>query len=142
MQRVHLPNESTASPRARKGHEPRMTEKLRTRRILRGAAPLLVAGGLLVSACQPKTEIDVAFGPAREAATRVAQCESGLDPNAVSPGGGNHGLFQINNVHKADFERVTGQPWSKIYDAHLNTKYAKWLYDRQGWAPWTCRTAV
>ena len=119
-----------------------MTENRRTRRILRGAAPLLVAAGILLSACQPKTEIDVVFGKASDAATRVAQCESGLDPNAVSPGGANHGLFQINDVHREDFERVTGRPWSEIYDAHWNTVYAKWLFDRQGWAPWACRTAV
>lgn len=78
------------------------------------------------------------FGGAAATATRIAQCESGLHPGAVSPGGGNHGLFQINNVHRGTFESVTGAPWSAVYDAEANTIFAKWLHDQQGWGPWAC----
>jgi hypothetical protein len=56
--------------------------------------------------------INIAFGPTSPQATRVAHCESTLDPAAVSRGGGNWGLFQINRVHAGQFEAVTGQPWS------------------------------
>jgi hypothetical protein len=56
----------------------------------------------------------------------------------VSPGGGNHGLFQINNVHRGNFEEVTQQPWSEVYDPYLNTVFAKWLFDQSGWSPWAC----
>jgi hypothetical protein len=74
-----------------------------------------------------------------EKASDVAWCESRHDPGAVSPGGGNHGLFQINSVHRAEFEAVTGVSWDAgIYDASLNAQYARALFDQQGWAPWAC----
>lgn len=83
------------------------------------------------------------FGPAGEAAIRVANCESSLNPGAVSPGGGNHGLFQINNVHAGQFAAVTGRPWATgRYEAYANTVFAHWLYDRSGWGPWGCSWAA
>jgi hypothetical protein len=81
------------------------------------------------------------FGVLAPEATSIARCESGLRPTAVSPTD-DHGLFQINIVHQATFTRVTGQPWSAVYDALTNTRFAKWLYDRQGWAPWSCRSVL
>lgn len=87
----------------------------------------------------PEQIIRNTFGSAGGAAVSVARCESGLNPRAVSPGGGNHGLFQINSVHRGSFERVTRQPWSQVYSAIHNTTFAKWLYDQQGWRPWTCK---
>jgi hypothetical protein len=103
----------------------------------------IAAGAVLgLTGCDPQTvsrvEIGVVFGDQAGAATKVATCESGLDPAAVSAGGGNHGLFQINDVHKAAFTQVTGQPWSAVYDAHWNTLFAKHLVDGQGWRPWSC----
>jgi hypothetical protein len=77
------------------------------------------------------------FGSASSAAIRIAQCESGMNPRAVSPTD-DHGLFQINIVHRSQFEAVTGAPWSSVYDAELNTIYARYLYGQQGWGPWTC----
>jgi hypothetical protein len=107
------------------------------KRLLTATAAVMAVVAL--GACSPEFQIEQVFGSAAPAATRVAKCESGLNPNAVSPGGGNHGLFQINNVHKSEFTRVTGASWSKIYDPYLNTVYAKYLYDRQGWRPWSCK---
>lgn len=78
------------------------------------------------------------FGASASKAMAVARCESGLNPSAMSPGGGNHGLFQINNVHSPRFESVTGVPWSGRYDAEANTRFAKWLFDQSGWGPWAC----
>lgn len=75
-------------------------------------------------------------------AERVAWCESEHKPWAVSKTN-DHGLFQINAYyHRANFERVTGQPWSEVYNAYWNAVYAKWLYDNQGWQPWACRHAA
>jgi hypothetical protein len=107
----------------------------------RPLARLLAAGAgvLALGACTPQAYIDQIFGEHAGEATRVAQCESGMNPGAVSPGGGNHGLFQINNVHRASFERVTGQPWPAVYSAYFNAEFARWLYDQQGWRPWSCR---
>ena len=54
-----------------------------------------------------KATITEVFGPAHaEVAIGVAHCESRLNPRAISAGGGNWGLFQINQVHK---QRVYGR---------------------------------
>jgi hypothetical protein len=69
----------------------------------------------------------------------IAWCESSLNPGARSAGGGNHGMFQINNVHARQFQRVTGLPFAQYrYDADANAHYARWLFDREGWEPWGC----
>lgn len=82
------------------------------------------------------------FGAAAGQAMRIAECESSLNPAAVSVTD-DHGLFQINAPsHRGQFERVTGRPWSAVYDAEANTIYAKWLYDQQGWSPWACRRVL
>jgi hypothetical protein len=94
---------------------------------------------LALGACTPQTYIEQIFGSDAPAAIRVATCESSLNPAAVSPGGGNHGLFQINSVHRATFEQVTGQPWSMVYDPYWNTFFAHYLYAQQGWGPWSCQ---
>ena len=99
-----------------------------------GALALMVALG----ACSPQQWIDTVFTTDAPAATSVAQCESGMNPAAVSATD-DHGLFQINRVHAGEFSQVTGKPWSSIYDAEWNTKFAKWLYDQDGWAPWRCQ---
>jgi hypothetical protein len=79
------------------------------------------------------------FGDVYDRAHDIAWCESRLDPAAVSPGGGNHGLFQINDVHRDDFARVTGVAFvDGRYDPYLNSQFARWLYDAQGWEPWAC----
>lgn len=82
------------------------------------------------------------FGDVFDKAWAVSGCESGHDPGAISPGGGNWGLFQINSVHKKDFENYTGQPWnSGVLNASFNAQYARKLYDSSGWGPWTCKYA-
>jgi hypothetical protein len=48
-------------------------------------------------------------------------------------------LFQINNVHRARFQQVTGQSWTKVYDPYFNSLFAKWLFDQEGWQPWACK---
>ena len=79
------------------------------------------------------------FPDVEERASAIAWCESTHNPRAVSPGGGNHGLFQINNVHRGDWAAVTGTSWAEgRYDPEANAMFARWLYDRQGWEPWAC----
>lgn len=102
-------------------------------RIRRALAGVALAFGL--SACSPQEVIGVIFAEHSDDAVAVARCESGLDPAAVSPGGGNHGLFQINNVHRRRWESF-GWSWGDRYDPILNTAYAKMLFDEQGWRPW------
>jgi hypothetical protein len=77
-------------------------------------------------------------------AQRVAECESQLNPSAVSATN-DHGLFQINRPtwDKPDawdgWQQTTGTPWSMVYDADTNARFARALYDRSGWSPWTCQ---
>jgi hypothetical protein len=124
-----------------------MTLRKRNGRCVQRAMTLvLVAGAFTATAActRPSAllgEIDATFGPVAGEARAIANCESKMDPNAVSPTD-DHGLFQINGVHQGSFTKVTGQPWSAIYDPHHNAQFAKWLYDRQGWRPWTCARKV
>lgn len=77
-------------------------------------------------------------------AWRVAGCESRHDPSAVSAGGGNLGLFQINYVHADAFEEFTGLPYHDgALDPYANAAYARHLFDEAGgWGPWACRWAA
>ncbi len=116
------------------------------------ALSLVVALGLVIglSACDESADVQTAIeqsfpGSLTAKATRVADCESGLNPKAVSPGGANHGLFQINSVHKATVQQM-GYSWDQIYDPYVNSQVAKRLYDEaarrgNGWSPWGCRNA-
>lgn len=118
---------------------PTRSRRVRSRMLTRAA----LFGGVLLaaSACTPQGYINMIFGDSQHSATRIAHCESKLDPGARSATN-DHGLFQINIVHRGQFEQVTGQPWSSVYDPFWNSVYAKWLYDQQGWSPWTCRHAA
>lgn len=116
---------------------------------------LAIAAALVLTAtaCTPAEAVWITFGhngspELHRQAVRVAGCESGnggdfttVNPGAVSPTN-DHGLFQINAVHRRRFEAVTGQPWSAVYDPFWNAVYARWLYDQRGWRPWTCRRAL
>ena len=121
-----------------------------TKRLRAALVGAVFVGTLGLTACDPSAQADPsqdaitqAFGPIADQAMGVAQCESGLDPNAVSSGGGNWGLFQINTVHSGDFEAVTGQPWSNVLDPYLNSQFAAWLYNQSGgWGPWGCSWAA
>lgn len=79
------------------------------------------------------------FGDVEARAREIAWSESRVDPGAVSPGGGNHGLFQINTVHRDAFLAVTDLPFDDgVDDPELNARFARHLYDGQGWEPWSC----
>lgn len=71
-------------------------------------------------------------------ASEIAWCESRFNPAAVSPTN-DSGLMQINIIHRANYERVTGQPWSTRFEPYWNAVYAKHLYTTSGWRPWACR---
>lgn len=81
------------------------------------------------------------FGTGRlgDQAVAIARCESDLLPTAKSPTN-DHGLLQINaRYHRTQFERVTGVAWNpNVYHADANARYARWLWEQQGWRPWTC----
>ena len=116
------------------------------RRIL----PLFLIVGLLMgftTACDEDAAVQLAIheyfpGSQNAKAKRVAQCESGMNPNAVSPGGQNHGLFQINLVHRNTVQSM-GYSWSQIYDPFVNARVARHIFDAAGgsWSPWGCHNA-
>jgi hypothetical protein len=82
------------------------------------------------------------FGPVDgRAAIGVARCESHLNPKAISRGGGNWGLFQINTAHRGRVAAM-GYQWEDLLDARVNALVAKSIFDEQGWQPWGCRRAA
>ena len=81
------------------------------------------------------------FGAHGNAAIGVARCESGLNPGAISRGGGNWGLFQINKVHAKRVANM-GYAWEDLLDARVNAIVAKSIFDESGWRPWACRHAA
>lgn len=114
----------------------------RARRAIAALAFVVVLG-----ACTPQDMIRVAFSergasPAQqEQAIRVAHCESTLRPEAISPGGGNWGLFQINRVH-AGRVAAMGYEWHEMLMPWQNAVVAADLWAEQGWRPWTCARIV
>lgn len=103
---------------------------------------IIVAFGLVLGlgACSP-TDKGVRHFPSSQHANAkcIVKHESGGDPNARSITN-DHGLFQINAVHAADFRRVTGKSfYNGVYDPSANGQYARWLWNKQGWRPWTTR---
>jgi len=58
-------------------------------------------------------------------------CESGGNPNAISPDGENIGLMQINLIHGYSAEYLL------VPENNVAVAYEIWL--DQGWLPWACR---
>lgn len=71
-------------------------------------------------------------------AMQIVSCESGWKPNAHNPhnkdGTEDGGLWQINTVHDEALERLGLDKYNPV-DA---TKYARMLYERNGWRDWVC----
>lgn len=89
------------------------------------------------------TAIAKHFPDVYDQAVGVARCESTLNPGSISRDGRNWGLFQVNIVHRSDFEQFTGRAWfDAVLDADANAAYARKLYDGLGWQPWACRWAA
>ena len=72
-------------------------------------------------------------------ATKVAWCESRMNPKAISPtnrnGTKDHGLMQINN---GAWQEYFGKRWAQVLDAEQNVSMAYEIYSLYGWQPWTC----
>lgn len=78
--------------------------------------------------------IDKAFGPygVTAKAVRVAQCESGLNPNAGYPDAYYKGLFQLG-PHVVAIRHYGGNWW----DPYQNAAAARDLYVSRGnWSAW------
>jgi hypothetical protein len=95
-----------------------------------------------VNSAQTLSIIHQVFGFYGDQATRVAQCESGLNPGATNSFwiGGSHavGLFQI--LYPSTWY-TTSQADLSPYDAAANTRAAHDIFVRDGysWREWTCK---
>ncbi|GHO94212.1 hypothetical protein KSF_042600 [Reticulibacter mediterranei] len=94
------------------------------------------------SAAEVTGMINQVFGPDAPGALRVAQCESGLNPNAVnSMYIGNSratGVFQI--LYPSTWYS-TSQASASPYDAYANVRAAHDIFVRDGhsWREWVCQ---
>lgn len=122
---------------------PTRTRRPGVRVTLATAAVGLLA--LVATACQPTPQQAVRqeWGDRLyDCAARVVQRESGWNPNAMSPGGGNIGLFQINKTHATWIRNELGYQWTELSDPVKNARVAKVLsskahsYYGDGWQPW------
>jgi len=119
-----------------------MTKRLRA--LLLAA---VVVGGFALASCTPE-EISIHAiltnfqGDLGGQAVNVARCESSLNPGAISPGGGNYGLFQINTVHRSLVASM-GYTWDELLNPYVNADVARAIYDQAGgWSPWACAWAA
>jgi soluble lytic murein transglycosylase-like protein len=109
-------------------------------------AVLAAAVMMAATACTPKevalVQIEPHFGAQTGCALRVVDKESSFNPSAVSPGGGNIGLFQINTVHRDWVRNTYGYSMDDLKNGAKNAEVAKGLFDDaqrrtgDGWSPW------
>jgi soluble lytic murein transglycosylase-like protein len=120
----------------------------RNRRIRRGGVAFVAIGLLALSsaACavkpgSPRDAINRYFGSEAPYATRIAICESGLNPTAYSR---THdiGLFQINQVNWGWIRAEFGYTFEDLKDPYKNARVAKVIRDRAGWRAWSCSRKV
>jgi peptidoglycan hydrolase-like protein with peptidoglycan-binding domain len=81
----------------------------------------------------PKSNDDVAAVMAK-----IAQCESGGDPTAVSPSGQYRGKYQFS---QATWESLGGTGDPAEADVSVQDMYAAALYNQRGLAPWPACSA-
>ena len=81
--------------------------------------------------------IAATFGPDAEAALRIARCESGLRPDAVSYDGSSYGVMQI---HAPTWASVFEGFWEHWMEPEWNISRAWDIYVRAGYSfsPWSC----
>lgn len=75
-------------------------------------------------------------------AIAIANCESGLNPDAYNPnntdGTTDGGLWQLNSVHD---KRLKELGLDK-FDPEDATEFARILYEESGFRPWVCARKV
>lgn len=114
---------------------------VRTSLAVMGVGIIAVAGTACTST--PQDAVRQQWGDRLyDCAAKVVKRESGWNPAAVSPGGGNIGLFQLNKYHATWIKNELGYSWSDLKDANKNAHAAKVLSAKahkaygDGWQPW------
>ncbi len=78
-----------------------------------------------------------------DTAVAIAHCESRLDPTRVGDthtAYSSYGVFQIRLLPGR--VKYAGLTPEILRDARANIAYARKIYDRFGWRPWTCATII
>ena len=106
----------------------------------------IVGIAFATAACTPeavaKDAIDQSWGHNSACAVKIAERESGLQPDAVNARSGATGLFQLMPLHKAWIKAELGYDFSEMKDPYKNSKAAALLSSKNykangdGWAPW------
>lgn len=68
-------------------------------------------------------------------ALRVAQCESGMNPDAYNRGSGASGLYQVVPYWHS-WRLRAGE---SLFDATVNIRVAHDIWSEQGWLAWSCQ---
>lgn len=79
-------------------------------------------------------------------ALAVAWCESRFDPQAISPSGEYHGVYQLGLSEFYGWGKEFPAMWSdwfsrphNIHKARQNVMVAlRWVHRTQSWSPWSC----
>lgn len=120
----------------------------RSRKAIHLSIGLLAVVGLAfaTTACTPeamaKDAIAQHWAGNAKCAERIAQRESGMQPDAVNRSSGATGLFQLMPLHKTWIKNELGYDFSEMKDPYKNAEAAKLLSDKNyraygdGWAPW------
>ena len=120
----------------------------RSRKAFRLAFVLMSIVGLAfaTTACTPemaaRDAIDKYWQDHAACAERIAERESGLDPEAVNSRSGATGLFQLMPLHKSWIKSELGYDFAEMKDPYKNAEAAKLLSYKNykaygdGWAPW------
>jgi hypothetical protein len=127
----------TVAPRAwpRSRRLPRVTPRVSPPRI-----PVAPAPTCAVVECAPLTAIHWAaarWGASDPALVRVAQCESGLNPQAYNAGGGFSGLFQFLPATYWAYARLAGETRS-YWSASGSADVAAWMFAHGLAHQWGC----
>lgn len=104
------------------------------------------------------SEIERVFGEDAPMAKKIVECESMWNPNAVGDKnllayhsgeivGDSIGLFQIRtggwDFNRAKANGMTADEFrQEMFDPIKNIQYAKTIFDRSGWRPWSCSRLV
>lgn len=120
----------------------------RSRKAIHLSIGLVAVVGLAfaTTACTPEMQAKDAiaqyWGGNAKCAERIAQRESGMQPDAVNRSSGATGLFQLMPLHKTWIKNELGYDFSEMKDPYKNAEAAKLLSDKNykaykdGWAPW------
>jgi hypothetical protein len=79
------------------------------------------------------------FGAQAENALRIVKCESSFKTDALGDTNTPHpsaGLFQIRLLPERQITK------EQMFNVDENINYAKMLFDKHGWKPWSCRGVI